>query len=153
MRAKREINSARSAETFFKNSYINHFECRFLCEREETHLHRMPPLTYVHPPAVHLLLVNEWKDPVLLSVDRPSTHLPTLPHQSTTFITPIVPTQLITPPQYHHQLVPTPNYSPKPSPTSPHPHNHSQTLPPTPSNIYYTILIYILYDPTPHQNP
>ena len=132
MRAKREINSARSAETFFKNSYINHFECRFLCEHERTRLLWMPPLTCVHPPAVHLLLVNEWKDPVLLSVDRPSTHLPTLPHQSTTFITPIVPTQLITPPQYHHQLVPTPNYSPKPSPVSPHPHEHSQALQPPP---------------------
>ena len=146
MRAQREKN-------FTKKSDINHFECRFLCEHEKTCLLLMPSLTCVHPPAAHLLLVNERKDPVLLSVDRPSTHLPTLPHQSTTFITSPVPTQLITPPQYHHQLVPTPNYSPKPSPTSPHTHNHSQTLPPTPSNIYYTILIYILYDPTPHQNP
>ena len=132
MRAKREINSARSAETFFKNSYINHFECQFLCEHEKTRLPWMPPLTYLQPPAVHLLSVNEWKDRVLLSVDRPSTHLPTLPHHSTTFITPIVPTQLITPPQYHHQLVPTPNYSPKPSPASPHPHEHSKALQPPP---------------------
>ena len=43
------------------------------------------------------------------------------PQQSTTSITSIVPTQLITSPQHHHQNIAAPNCLYKPNPTSPHP--------------------------------